>query len=70
MFYTHTLTPPACPAFIFTPIAPQDGFIHLTADPDFLLGIGNHFYRDVPGQFLLLVLDPAKLTAKVGVAGG
>ncbi|EFJ53156.1 hypothetical protein VOLCADRAFT_86151 [Volvox carteri f. nagariensis] len=52
--------PPACTALLV-----QDGFIHLTADPAFLLGIGNHFYRDVPGDFLLLVLDPAKLTAKV-----
>lgn len=25
----------------------QDGFIHLTADPKFLLGIGNHFYKQV-----------------------
>ncbi len=23
----------------------QDGFIHLTKDPGFLLGIGNHFYK-------------------------
>ncbi|GIL77878.1 hypothetical protein Vretimale_6508 [Volvox reticuliferus] len=49
----------------FPPTYEQDGFIHLTADPGFLLGIGNHFYRSVPGDFLLLVLDPAKLTAKV-----
>ncbi|GLC45007.1 hypothetical protein PLESTB_001744300 [Pleodorina starrii] len=49
----------------FPPTYEQDGFIHLTADPGFLLGIGNHFYRGVPGDFLLLVLDPAKLTAKV-----
>ncbi|GLI63085.1 hypothetical protein VaNZ11_005987 [Volvox africanus] len=49
----------------FPPTYDQDGFIHLTADPAFLLGIGNHFYRSVGGDFLLLVLDPAKLTAKV-----
>ncbi|GIL50054.1 hypothetical protein Vafri_6355 [Volvox africanus] len=49
----------------FPPTYDQDGFIHLTADPAFLLGIGNHFYRSVRGDFLLLVLDPGKLTAKV-----
>ncbi|GAX75273.1 hypothetical protein CEUSTIGMA_g2718.t1 [Chlamydomonas eustigma] len=43
----------------------QDGFIHLTKDPQFLLGIGNHFYKAVQGEYLLLVLDAEKLKAKV-----
>lgn len=30
----------------------QDGFIHLTKDPSLLLSVANHFYQDVPGQFL------------------
>ena len=47
----------------------QDGFIHLTKDPQFLIGIGNHFYKDIQGDFILLVLDPTKLTAKVGRGG-
>lgn len=51
---------PYCP-----PTYAQDGFTHLTKDPGFLLGIGNHFYKAVPGNFLLLVLDPSKLSAKV-----
>ncbi|KXZ52180.1 hypothetical protein GPECTOR_10g809 [Gonium pectorale] len=49
----------------FPPTYEQDGFIHLTADPKFLLGIGNHFYRTVQGEFLLLVLEPERLAAKV-----
>ncbi|KAG2483635.1 hypothetical protein HYH03_017513 [Edaphochlamys debaryana] len=49
----------------FPPTYEQDGFIHLTADARFLLGIGNHFYKSVPGNWLLLCLDPARLTAKV-----
>eukprot|EP00198_Chlamydomonas_reinhardtii_P007250 XP_001696586.1 predicted protein [Chlamydomonas reinhardtii] len=42
-----------------------NGFIHLTAEPRFLLGVGNQFYKDVAGTFLLLVLDYEKLSAKV-----
>lgn len=45
----------------------QDGFIHLTKDPAFLLGIGNHFYKGVKDDFLLLCLDPARLTSKVAM---
>ncbi|KAG2438500.1 hypothetical protein HXX76_005051 [Chlamydomonas incerta] len=49
----------------YPPTYEQDGFIHLTADPRFLLGVGNQFYKDVAGTFLLLVLDADKLSAKV-----
>ncbi|PNW81813.1 hypothetical protein CHLRE_06g261350v5 [Chlamydomonas reinhardtii] len=49
----------------FPPTYDQDGFIHLTAEPRFLLGVGNQFYKDVAGTFLLLVLDYEKLSAKV-----
>jgi uncharacterized protein (DUF952 family) len=27
------------------------------------LDVANRFYRDVPGDFLVLVIDPARLTA-------
>ena len=43
----------------------QDGFIHLTADPALLLDVANHFYTSVPGEYLVLQLDPAKLSSKV-----
>ena len=43
----------------------QDGFTHLTKDPQLLLGVANHFYTAIPGAFLVLVLDPSKLTSKV-----
>lgn len=43
----------------------QDGFIHLTAEPDLLLEVANRFYRDSPGDWEVLVLDPAKLTSEV-----
>lgn len=43
----------------------QDGFIHLTAEPDLLLEVANRFYCDSPGDWEVLVLDPAKLTSEV-----
>lgn len=42
----------------------QDGFIHLSADPSLLLTIANHFYTDSLGDWLVLVLDPARLSAE------
>lgn len=43
----------------------QDGFIHLTKEPLVLLSVANHFYTDVPGQYIVLGIDPSKLTDKV-----
>lgn len=42
-----------------------DGFIHCTVEPEVLLHIANAFYRDVSGEFLVLVIDPARLTAEL-----
>lgn len=47
----------------------QDGFIHLSADPGLLLTIANHFYTDSQGDWVVLVLDPACLTAEASAAG-
>jgi uncharacterized protein (DUF952 family) len=51
-----------------TPFTPpmQDGFIHLTKEAELLLGVANHFYKPVPGDFLVLAIDSSKLTSKVG----
>jgi uncharacterized protein (DUF952 family) len=43
----------------------QDGFIHLTADPNLLLEVANRFYVNSGGDWEVLVIDPAKLTAEV-----
>ncbi len=43
----------------------QDGFIHCTREPDVLLQIANDYYRDAPGEFLVLVIDPARVAASV-----
>jgi len=38
-----------------------DGFTHLTADPSFLLVVGNSFYKGSKDEWVLLELDAAKL---------
>jgi uncharacterized protein len=43
----------------------QDGFIHCTGEPETLLEVANRFYRDVPGEMVVLVIDPARLRAAV-----
>lgn len=40
-----------------------DGFIHCTGELDTLLDIANQFYRTTAGDFLVLVIDPSRLTA-------
>lgn len=40
-----------------------DGFVHCTAGEDVMLKVANAFYRAVPGEFVLLTIDPARLSA-------
>jgi len=42
-----------------------DGFIHCTREPEVLLQIANDIFRNEPGEFLVLVIDPTKVTAEV-----
>jgi hypothetical protein len=37
----------------------------LTKEANLLLGVANHFYRKVPGDFLVLAIDSKQLTSKV-----
>ncbi|MGQ0603394.1 MAG: DUF952 domain-containing protein [Anaerolineales bacterium] len=52
-----------------SPYAPDgfviEGFIHCTREAGVLLDIANGIYRDVPGDFLTLVIDPDKVSAPV-----
>jgi len=43
----------------------QDGFIHCTRGLDLVLHVANTFYRQVPGKFLLLVIDEARVSAEI-----
>jgi uncharacterized protein (DUF952 family) len=40
-----------------------EGFIHCTAGDELMLRIANRFYRDAAGDFVLLVIDPSRLSA-------
>jgi uncharacterized protein (DUF952 family) len=40
-----------------------DGFVHCTAGDELMLVVANRFYRAVSGDFVLLVIDPDRLTA-------
>lgn len=41
----------------------RDGFIHCTAGDALMLQVANRFYRATPGDFVLLAIDPQRLTA-------
>jgi uncharacterized protein (DUF952 family) len=42
-----------------------DGFIHCTCEPDVLLQVANHHYRSASGEFLVLIIDPAKVNVEI-----
>ena len=60
--YLHGL--PTSEAYLPREFA-QDGFIHCTKEPEVLLRVANQFYREVPGEMLVLVIDESKVTAQV-----
>ncbi len=41
----------------------NDGFIHCTAGDALMIAVANRFYRETQGDYVLLVIDPARLTA-------
>jgi uncharacterized protein (DUF952 family) len=47
----------------FPPTYEQDGFTHATSDPSKLLGVANHFYKDVQADWLCLKMTRATLAA-------
>jgi uncharacterized protein (DUF952 family) len=47
----------------YPPTYTQDEFTHATANPDFLLIIGNHFYKEVKGDWLCLRMSVDTLKA-------
>ncbi len=43
----------------------DDGFIHCTREATVLLEVANRFYADQPGEFVVLDIDTARLSAPV-----
>jgi uncharacterized protein (DUF952 family) len=48
----------------------RDGFIHCTRGLDLMLHVANTFYRDAPGDFLLLAIDEGLVSSEVRYEGG
>lgn len=48
----------------FPPTYEQDGFTHATANPDLLLNVANHFYTEVPGEWLCLRMTVESLESE------
>lgn len=49
----------------FPPTYEADGFIHATAEPQSLLPVGTHFYKETVGDWICLKLDVTKLGGPV-----
>jgi len=44
---------------------PPGGFLHLTQGAEVLVQVANTFLRSVPGAFVVLEVDPTRLTAEL-----
>ena len=42
-----------------------EGFIHCTEDPAILVHVANMYMKLVPGEVVVLVIDPERVTAEV-----
>lgn len=60
----HTFRSTTDSNFICTLIH-TDGFIHATAEPKFLLMVGNNFYKTVLGDWVCVKIDVNKLTSRL-----
>jgi uncharacterized protein len=47
------------------PSLAREGFVHCTGDLDTMLRVANDFYRDAPGEHVVLELDETAVTAEV-----
>lgn len=43
----------------------RDGFVHCTAGDELMLNVANRFYRDTLDEYVLLAIDPERLTAEL-----
>ena len=45
----------------YPPTYEEDGFTHATADPKYLIGVANHFYKETKAEWLCLKMTRASL---------
>ena len=43
----------------------EEGFIHTTEGPENLAAVGNRYYKDDPGDYLVLYIDKARVKSPV-----
>ena len=43
----------------------QDGFIHCTKEPEWLLKVANSFYQSTPGEMWVLAIDESRVSAPI-----
>ena len=43
----------------------SEGFIHCTGDPELLVKVANNFYRGEADDFVVLHVDPKRVTAEI-----
>lgn len=43
----------------------SEGFVHCTAEPLMLVTVANRFYRELPGEWVILAVDLQKVGAEV-----
>ena len=55
--------PPA--ASYRAPSLESEGFLHCTAGERNLIGVASRYYAGEPGDWLVLVIDPATVTAEI-----
>lgn len=47
------------------PTLATEGFIHCTAESERLPAVANAFYRDDADEYIILVIDPTRVTAEI-----
>ena len=50
----------------YPPTYEEDGFTHATADPKYLIGVANHFYKETKAEWICLKMTRASL-AQAGI---
>lgn len=56
--------PPAGPSYT-APSLESEGFLHCTAGERNLIGVASRYYTGEPGDWLVLVIDPAAVTSEI-----
>lgn len=59
-----------CYSQLFFLCLTQEGFTHATGNTKLLLTIANAFYKDAPGDFVLLTIETSRLKSEVKLEQG